>query len=46
MEQFIGVLCFRSHDVISIAKVLEPFQIVNGWVISTEEATNPDFNIA
>ena len=45
MEQFIGVLCFRSY-VISNAKVLQPSQILNGWVIYTEEATNPDFSIA
>ena len=37
-EQFIGVLCFRSHDVRSKVKVLELSLTLNGWVISTEEA--------
>ena len=36
-EQFIGVLCFRSYGVISNVKVLQPSQILNGWVIFTEE---------
>ena len=45
-EQYIGVLCFRCYDVISIVKVCEPCQILNGWVMYTEEATNPDFSSA
>ena len=44
-EQFIGVLCFRSYGVISNVKVLLPSQILNGWVIFTEEATNPGFSV-
>ena len=45
-EQFIGVLRVQSYNVISKVKVLETSLILNGWVIYTEEATNPDFNIA
>ena len=40
------VLCFLCNDVTSEAKILEPSQILCGWVSYTEEATNPDFNTA
>ena len=42
-EQFIGVLCVKSNDVISKVKVLEPPLIVDDWVMSTEEAANLAF---
>ena len=45
-EQFIGDLCVHSYDVSSKVRVREPSLTFNGWVKSTEEATNPDFNIA
>ena len=32
--------------MISNVKVFELSQTLNGWVIYTEEATNPDFSIA
>ena len=45
-EQFIGVLCYWCHDETSKTKVLEPSQNLNGWVLFTDEATNPDFSFA
>ena len=30
----------------SKVKVREPSLALNGWIISTEEAINPDFNVA
>ena len=32
--------------MVSNSKVLAPSQILNGWAMYTEEATNPDFSIS
>ena len=41
-----GVLRSRSYGVISNAKVIEPSQILNGWLMYIEEVINPDISIA